>query len=177
MSSAGQVEAGNPQVTGHSPASPGDGEPQKLPSRGINPLRSVSAHRFLAAAVAAFIICIVGPPLVYVKGRHYFQTEASLYVSPRFAKNLEQDQELVLESNSQYREFVQQQVKTINRFDIVFAALQKLGDKRFLWQNRDEPDRVAAERLQGQLDIKPVPDTYQITIGLEEKSRKASPKS
>jgi hypothetical protein len=75
----------------------------------------------------------------------------------------------VLESNSQYREFVQQQVKTINRFDIVFAALQKLGDKRFLWQNRKEPDRIAAERLQGTLEIKPVPDTYQITVGLEGK--------
>jgi succinoglycan biosynthesis transport protein ExoP len=157
------------QGIGHAPPAPSEVAQQKLPTRGINPLRSLAAHRYLAAAVAGFIIFILGPPLVYVKGKHYFQTEAALYVSPRFAKNLEQDQELLLESNSQYREFVQQQVKTINRFDIVFAAMQKLGDKRFLWQNRNEPDRVAAERLQGQLDIKAVPDTYQITIGLEGK--------
>jgi succinoglycan biosynthesis transport protein ExoP len=173
MNSGVRTEMANPPAATHAPAPlehpPAEGEPRKLPSRGINPLRSLSAHRYIAAAVAGFIIFIIGPPLVYLKGKHYFQTAAALYVSPRFAKNLEQDQELVLESNQQYREFVQQQVKTINRFDIVYAALQKLGDKRFLWQNRKEPDRLAAERLQGELDIKAVPDTYQITIGLEGK--------
>ena len=172
MSAGAQTDAGTPRLIGSTESHehvPVNREPQKLPTRGINPLRSLAAHYVLAAIIAGFIICVVGPPIVYLKGKHYYQTAASVYVSPRFAKNLEQDQELVLESNAQYREFVQQQVKTINRFDIVFAALQKLGDKRFLWQTRKEPDRLAAERLQGELDIKPVPDTYQITVGLEGK--------
>jgi polysaccharide biosynthesis transport protein len=143
------------------------GEPPKLPSRGINLMRSVNAHWRLAFCIAAFIIFVLGPPLVWVKGKHYYRAEGVIYVSPRFAKNLEQDQELVLESNSQYREFVEQQVRTINRFDIVLAALKSLGEKRFLWQRRNEQDRIAAERLLGLLEIKPVADTYQITIGLE----------
>jgi succinoglycan biosynthesis transport protein ExoP len=162
------------QATAHiprpaEPSAAAGGEPKKLPSRGIHPLRSLVSHAYLATAIAGFIICIAGPPLVYLKGRHYYQSVAVIYVAPRFAKNLEQDQELVFESNSQYREFVQQQVKTINRFDIVFAALQKLGQKRFVWQLPKESDRGAAERLEGELDIKPVPDTYQITVGLEGK--------
>ncbi len=143
------------------------GATERLPSRGINPVRSVMAHKFLAIGVAALIICVLGPPLVLSKGKHYFRTEAVIYVSPRFAKNLEQDQELLLESNSQYREFVQQQVRTVNRFDIVYDALQKLGKKKFLWQKPKEPDRLAAERLQGKLEIRPIPDTYQIAVGLE----------
>jgi succinoglycan biosynthesis transport protein ExoP len=160
-----EVVRATPPVEGKAP----EAEGQKLPSRGIHPLRSLLAHRRLAAAIAGFIIFILGPPVVYLKGRHYFTAVAAVYVSPRFEKNLEQDQELVFESNSQYREFVEQQVKTINRYDIVFAALQKLGEKRKLYQKTNETDRMAAERLGGELDIKPVPDTYQITVGLEAK--------
>ena len=125
------------------------------------------AHKVAALLVGSFIILRSRAAHRLVKGRHYYQAASVIYVSPRFAKNLEQDQELVLESNSQYREFVQQQVRTINRFDIVLAALQSLGEKRFQWQGRKETDRGAAERLQGMLDIKSIPDTYQITIGLE----------
>jgi len=173
MSDGGQIEGGTPGTLGPMPgagsASGPDGEPKKLPSRGINPIRSVLSHRLLAFSTLVIVSGLAGPPIVYLKGKHVYQTESSIYVSPRFAKNLEQDQELLLESNTQYREFVQQQVRTINRFDIVYAALQKLGDKRFLWQRRDEPDRLAAERLQGAIEVKPVADTYQITIGMEGK--------
>lgn len=139
---------------------------QPPPGRGIHPLRSLSTHPLVALAVMSGVI-LAGIPLAWVMGRPAYFTSGVIYVSPRFVKNLEEDKEFDLQSNSQYREFVQQQVRTINRYDIVFEALQKLGDRRYLWQRPAESDRRAAERLQGALRVIPVPDTYQISIGLE----------
>ena len=112
-------------------------------------------------------IALVGLPVAWIKGAAVYQSTAVLHVSPRFLSNLQQDQELELQSNSQYREFVQQQVRTINRYEIVRDALQKLGEQRFLWQRPQETERRAVERLQAALQILPVPDTYLITVSLE----------
>jgi Mrp family chromosome partitioning ATPase len=153
-----------PQVT--LPAAAGQSpEPAGL-GRGINPLLSLKSHKLLALALAAAITA-VGIPVAMVLGKNMYQTEAVVYVSPRFLKNLNSDQELELQSNSQYREFVQQQVYTINRFDIVSDALKRLGERRSLYQIKQESERVAAERLARELIIRPVPDTYLITVGLE----------
>lgn len=146
--------------------------PGATPPRGRmpNPLFSVRSHKLIALAVM-FLVLALGVPVALVLGRHAYYTEAALFVSPRFRKNLTSDKDLELQSNSQYREYVQQQVKTINRYDIVLEALNKLGDKRTFWQKPGETDRSAAERLAGNLDIKPVPDTYLITVGLEDKKK------
>ncbi|MEO8128591.1 MAG: hypothetical protein ABI822_15930, partial [Bryobacteraceae bacterium] len=77
----------------------------KLPTRGIQPLRSWKAHKFLGLAVAVVVTGILGPPVVWLKGKHYYTAEGVILISPRFAKNLEQDQELEMQSNQQYREF------------------------------------------------------------------------
>jgi succinoglycan biosynthesis transport protein ExoP len=59
------------------------------------------------------------------------------------------------------------EVRTIARYDIVEEALKRLGPRRFLWQQKGESDRRATERLMGALQVRPVPDTYLITVGLE----------
>jgi polysaccharide biosynthesis transport protein len=134
--------------------------------RKIKPLLSIRNHFFFGLAVFG-CFALMGIPAAIVMGRHVFSTEAAAYVSPTFVKNLKSDQELEIQSNNQYRDYVQQQVRTINRYDIVLEALQRMGDKRWLWQHPKEPDRAAAERLAGALEVRPVPDTYLITVGLE----------
>ncbi len=144
----------------------GKGVVSTAPGRGINPVLSWKRHKGLALAI--FVIVLgAGAPVAWMMGKPAFYTEAAIRVSSRFLKNLNSDQELELQSNSQYREFVQQQIYTINRFDIVSEALQRLGDKRRLYQLPAENDRRATERLARELSIKPVPDSYLITIGLE----------
>ena len=146
--------------------------PASTPPRGRmpNPFLSVRSHKIISLAVFLLVLA-VGVPAALVMGRHTYYTEAALFISPRFQKNLSSDKDLELQSNSQYREYVQQQVKTVNRYDIVLEALKKLGDKRSLWQKPTDTDRSAAERLAGSLDIKPVADTYLITVGLEDKKK------
>lgn len=143
--------------------------PPKPPVKGGRAIRPFTAIKnYWPMGLLAFVlVLLVGLPAAWVKGTASWYTEGVIRVSARFAKNLEEDVELQFQSNSQYREFVQQQVRTINRYDIVFEALERLGDRRFVWQDQEESLRRATERLQGALSIRPVPDTYLITVGLQ----------
>ncbi len=143
-------------------------EPKRVyPGRGINPVRSLWNHKFMAACIM-ILIAAAGAPVAWIKGAPKYRSECVVFVSPRFTRNLEQDPELDFQSNSQYREYVQQQVKTINRYDIILQSLDRLGPNRSYWQHEDESPRRAAERLQASLDISPIRDTYQIVVGLED---------
>ncbi|WP_176049697.1 cellulose synthase operon protein YhjQ/BcsQ [Burkholderia sp. BCC1644] len=136
-----------------------------LPGPGIKPLVSLRAHPRIAACVVIAVV-LLGMPLAWVKGTARYHAEATVQVAPRFMKNLSEDQELVFESNSQYRQFVQQQVQTVRRYDIVQRALAAPA-VRALWSRPGEPDRHAIERLQTALVVQPVPDTYLIRIALD----------
>ncbi len=133
----------------------------------IDPVGSLRAHRFLAVCVFLGVL-LLGLPLAYFKGAPQYSASAVIFVSPRFLANLQDDnKETELQSNSQYREYVQQQVRTINRYDIVENALKSVGPARDTFMTKGETTRHAVERLQGALDIAPVPDTYQVTVTLQ----------
>jgi Mrp family chromosome partitioning ATPase/uncharacterized protein involved in exopolysaccharide biosynthesis len=161
-----------PPLSAAAPAvAPADGShaaQAPVPGLVLNPAYSLRAHKWLAMGVFAAVVA-VGLPLSWWIGTSVYASEAAVYVSPRFVRNLQEDKEQDLQSNSQYREYVQQNVRTINRYDIVAEALAGLGPKRALWQEPDEGDRRAVERLQKELKIQPVPETYQIVVGLESK--------
>lgn len=144
------------------------GRPVLVQPKRIKPLTSARQHPRLTAFVALALI-ILGLPVVWWKGRPIYRTEASIHVSPRFAKNLSQDNELDIQSNSQYREFVRQQGRTLTRYDIIEEALARLGEKRTLWQRPEESDRHAIDRLIATLDVKPIEETYLVSVGLEGK--------
>lgn len=152
-------------------ASPRISAPPTPSAVQIDPRGSFLRHRFLAICVF-FGVLIIGLPLAYIKGAPQYSSSAVIFVSPRFLANLQDDnKETELQSNSQYREYVQQQVRTINRYDILENALNRVGAARQTFMNKGETMRHALERLQGALDIAPVPDTYQVTITLEGKKK------
>lgn len=138
----------------------------QLPSRGIKPLISLSSHPWLALVVALLIV-VVGVPFAWIKGKPTYSTEAVIQVAPRYMRNLREDQELDFQSNTQYRQFVQHQARSLGRYDILSDALKSLGPKRYLWQLPAESDRRAIERLRAQLKVSAVPDTYMLSIKLE----------
>ena len=151
------------------PAETDDGEAAARPldvGRRLNPWRSWRRHARLMAAIGAAIV-LLGAPAAWLKGRPLYYTEAAVRVSPTFAKVLQDDDELRLPSYTQYRQFVEQQVRTIQRYETVVAGLERLGPQRRLWQEDGETDRHAAERLMAALTVKPVRDTYLITVGME----------
>ena len=100
-------------------------EPPSLPGRGIKPFDSLLNHTRLAI-ITFFVVFVAGFPIVFIKGVPKYQTTATIQVAPRYMKNLKEDQELEFQSNQQYRQYVEQQTKTINRYDIVEAALDNM---------------------------------------------------
>jgi uncharacterized protein involved in exopolysaccharide biosynthesis len=140
---------------------------QPTSSGAFQPLDSIWNHKLLVVLVA-FIVAIGGTYVAYIKGTAVYRVTAVIYVAPRFANILEDSKELEFQSFTQFQQFMKQQARTINRYDIVLEALARLGDRRFdLWQEPDESDREAAERLQQQLQVRDVRDTYLITVSLE----------
>jgi polysaccharide biosynthesis transport protein len=137
-----------------------------LPGRGIRPLASLLAHRALALA-AGLLVLAVGLPLAWKKGEPSYRAEATFQVAPRYMRNLKEDQELDFQSNTQYRQFVEHQRKSVARHDVLRDALAGLGEQRTLWQRAGETERQAIDRLRERLVVAAVPDTYLLRVALE----------
>ncbi|HWE53381.1 MAG TPA: hypothetical protein VG273_26545 [Bryobacteraceae bacterium] len=92
-----------------------------------------------------------------------YHAEAEVYVSPTYFKNLQQDRE---QTQISYSTLVNQQILTIRRFDILRESLARLQQQGIEWRNPGESDEASVARLAGALDIKYVPDSYEVLVGL-----------
>ncbi len=167
ISSSSAPSALAPPPGSASPPLPG-GPPSSGTS--IHVLASLRKHRRLALMIAV-VGAIVGLPAAWIAGTPKYIATAVVYVSPRFMANLADNNNQKFDSVGQYREYVEQNVKTINRFDIVLESLKKIGGLQSFWVRKGETLERAASRLQGALMIQEVPDTYQISISLEGKKK------
>lgn len=148
-------------------AGSGSTAPQSLPPSGtFVPLVSIRAHKVLALAVMLAVMA-AGVPVVLSKRQPVYAVNATVYVAPRFIKVLKTDQELEFGSNTQYLNYVQQQVRNITRHDILLEALSQLGPYRSLWQKPGETDRKAALALGRAITARAIKDTYLIGVTLE----------
>jgi polysaccharide biosynthesis transport protein len=137
-----------------------------LPGRGIQPLHSLHNHARLVVLIF-LIVTLLGLPVVFVKGQPSYQSTATVQVSPRYMKTLRDDIELEFQSNTQYLQFVEQQARTINRYDVIELALQQLDETGpNPWRREGESDRRAIERLQRSLAIRHLRNTYLIQVTL-----------
>ena len=139
---------------------------ESVKTGAIMPLVSIRKHYKIGLYVGIAVV-LLGVPFAWFKGTSYYSVTAVIYVAPRTANILQENKEQEIPSYQQYKQFVAQQAGTVGRYDILLSALKKLGDKRSYWQLPDETERRAAERLQAALIIKPVPDTYLISVVLE----------
>ena len=143
-----------------------DDEQPSGSGRQLDFMRALRSH-WKKGVCAAAIVLFLGIPGAWIKGKPKYQAEGVLYISPRTWRNLESDQEQDLQSNSQFREFMQQQAHTINRYDIVQPVVMGNEPGARYFRAPHESDRNATDRLRGALQIAAVPDTYQMTIRLE----------
>lgn len=151
-------------MNGGLPGAPTDEAPRR---RGVKPLMSLRNHPKLAMGTA-LVILLVGLPITWVKGKANYYAVAGIQVFPNYVANLREPDEVAMPSATQYRQFVQQQVRTIGRFDIIEKTLDKLPPKiRAIWQAEDETDIEGAESLQQQLNIHEIEDTYLVSVGVE----------
>jgi polysaccharide biosynthesis transport protein len=139
--------------------------PTPAPSLGIKPLLSLKRHYRISIALF-FLVTIFGLPGVWIKGTSFYSSEAIFHVSPRYMKNLESDAEVELQSNSQYREFVNQLQNTVTRYDVLEQAVDMLEGKGINTRPAGLSKREYIERLQKTIVTKAIPDTYMVRVQL-----------
>jgi len=140
-----------------------------LPGRGIQPLDSLHNHARLVVLIF-LIATLLGLPVVFTKGQPLYESAATVQVSPRYMKTLHDDIELEFQSNTQYLQFIQQQIRTLTRHDVLELALKQL-DARYAgqphpWRIEGESVRRSIYRLQRSVRAFHVRDSYLIQITL-----------
>ncbi len=138
----------------------------QLPGRGINPLRSLRTHYRISIMIWLLIV-LAGLPVVWIKGQSYYGVESVFQVSPNYMRTLTTDKEVELQSNQQYREFVNHLSTTVKRYDVLQRALKRLQEAKIEVQPKALSERKYIEQLQKTVTVKPVADTYMVRIGLE----------
>lgn len=138
----------------------------KLPGRGIKPLLSLRKHYKLSALVFLLVL-LVAFPVVWIKGKSYYSAESVFLVAPNYMKNMAADKELEFQSNSQYREFVNNLSNTVIRYDVLQLALKRLKGKGIDVQPKSLTERKFIEKLQKSVMVRAIPDTYMVRIILE----------
>jgi succinoglycan biosynthesis transport protein ExoP len=137
-----------------------------LPGTGIKPLLSLKRHHRLSIVIFLLVLA-VGMPVVWIKGQSSYSAEAVFQVSPRYMKNLKSDQEIELQSNSQYREFVNHLQNTVLRYDVVGKGLDLLLKKDIDTRPSSLTRREYIERLQRSILTLAIPDTYMVRVRLD----------
>lgn len=141
--------------------------PETTPaSVGIKPLLSLKRHYRVSIALF-FLILIAGLPMVWIKGKSTYSAEATFHVAPRYMKNLESDSEVELQSNSQYREFVNQLQNTVVRYDVLERAIAMLEEKGIDTRPPALSKREYIEQLQKTLVTRAISDTYMVRVQLD----------
>ncbi len=143
-------------------------EPPTGSGRAIDIKGALRRHWYKGLIVFCLVLA-VGVPFAWKKGTSVYRAEGVIYVSPHNLRNLDSDEEQQIQSNNQFREYMDQQAHTINRYDIVLPIVQGTAAGAVYFRNKGESDRSATDRLRGALEIASVPDTYQMTVALEGK--------
>ncbi|MGY6631122.1 MAG: GumC family protein [Wenzhouxiangella sp.] len=133
--------------------------------RSLQVLDSLHRHARLVVVLIPLIV-LAGLPVVFIQGQPSYQSTATFQVSPRYMKTLRDDIELEFQSNTQFLQFIQQQARTVNRYDIVERALITLDEQEQALWLPDQPLRRRVERLQQSLAIRHVRDTYLVQVTL-----------
>lgn len=136
------------------------------PGIGIKPLLSLKRH-YRVSVVVWVLVIVLGLPLVWIKGQSSYTAEAVFQVAPRYMKNLESDIEVEMQSNSQYREYVNHLSNTVTRYDVLERALKILREKGVDPKPPALTDRKYIERLQKTVYVRAVLDTYMVRIGTQ----------
>lgn len=137
-----------------------------LPGAGIKPWLSLQRHP-RAAWLVAVLVLLAGLPFAWIRGQSHFNSEAVFQVAPTYMKNLDADKELELQSNSQYREFVNHLSNTVVRQDVLERAVADLKARGIDLRPPALTERKYIEFLRRTLYVRAVPDTYMVRIGTD----------
>jgi polysaccharide biosynthesis transport protein len=121
-----------------------------------------SLKRHWVIAISVFVVFLAaGGYVVIKKSKPVYSSHSEVYVSPKFPKLMSADSEL----DRPYDSYVQDEVHTVTRYDIIADAIEKLP-----WSVRHRSGPALpyeVQVLQHSLDVARIGNTYQVSIGLQ----------
>ena len=145
-------------------------DPPASSGRSLRPGVAWQRHRRVGI-ILALVVLLIGIPMVLLTVKSSYNAEAVFQVSPSYQKTLSADKELELQSNSQYREFVNHLSRSLLRYDVLERALGALSAKGIDPRLPSEDTRKCIERLQKVLYVFAIPDTYMVRVGMNSKTK------
>jgi uncharacterized protein involved in exopolysaccharide biosynthesis len=142
------------------------GSSSEVARPAIDVVGSLRRHWCVAATVF-LILAGCGAFAVMKKAKPDYESHSVIYLSPKFPKLLANDSEVELP----YDSYVQDQIQTVTRHDIIADSISKLPYavryRRGLVSTYEGPALpYEIETLQKTLEVKRVGSTYEMTIGL-----------
>ncbi len=148
---------------------PSNSAPPFVPRRGANPpdwqrlvanlISSVKRH-WVAALSVLFVFLAFGAFVLWKKAKPVYESHSIVYISPKFPKILASDSEVELP----YDSYVQDQIQTVIRYDIVADAITKLP---YSVRQRTGPALpYEIQQLQKTLEVNRIGSSYQMAIAL-----------
>lgn len=133
------------------------------PAFRLDVVRSVRQHRALALGVFAATLAAV--VLFALSRKPMYKAESLTYVEPLATRSLDDGSPGVFDP-SRYDSYLQQQIQTAERPDILEQAIASLPAGT--WQQSGEDIHAAAARLAASLKVQRVAQSYQLSISLED---------
>jgi len=133
--------------------------------RNLRPSIGWQRHKRVGIVVALLLL-LIGFPLVFKLVKSTYMAEAIFQVAPAYQKTMSADKDLELQSNSQYREFVNHLSRSLLRYDVLEHALDALDAKGIDPKLPTEDRRKWIERQQKTIYIIAIPDTYMVRVGI-----------
>ncbi|MGD0097325.1 MAG: hypothetical protein ABSB60_12580 [Terracidiphilus sp.] len=133
----------------------------------IDVVGSLRRHWYVSAIVLV-VLAAAGGFILWKKGKPVYESHSVVYLSPKFPKMLVGDTEVELP----YDSYVQDQIQTVTRRDIVADSISKLPYavryRRGLTPSYQGPALpYEIELLQSELEVKRLGSTYEMSIGLQ----------
>ncbi len=147
-----------PAVFSQRPSQPRRKEDE--PRKNIDLAVSLRRHRKLFLTTLG-ICLLLSAIVVYLQHGTAYEAKAYAYVSPTFPTTLTEEKE----QDRPYDDYMQDQIQTVTRYDIVAAAVQTLD--KGVWQRPNESLQSAVNRLQHRLEVDRVGTTFQMSIALK----------
>ena len=135
--------------------------PRGTPAIRLDLVRSVRLHPLLAATVAAVTFALIAGYAITRKPS--YKAEALDYVEPITAKVLSDGSDGLFDA-TRYESYLQQQIQTIQRPDILQAAVESLPIG--YWHFPGESTANAASRLGNSLKVERQGTSFQVSLSL-----------
>jgi polysaccharide biosynthesis transport protein len=150
---------------------PSQQAPGAVAATDSNPLET-QIHSLRRHPIAATLVCAItaaaGITAVMKTVKPIYYANSIVYVSPTFPRTLREDRE----HEYQYNNYVQQQMLTVPRFDLVLGTLRRLEAEGITVRLPGESEEQATEKLRKAIEVTHTTDSFQIAIGMHSKDPK-----